>query len=89
MNTLKVVGEWIVLPPLWRKLTTNPNWRIAGAVGTGILWVTILVAIGSGGGGEGKKEDGAAAQRHSVRSRFSDHNSGTIRRTHRRTDGHA
>jgi Domain of unknown function (DUF4352) len=49
MKLVVKVLEWLVLLPLWRSIF-KPRWLQTGfAVGTGILWLVILVALGAAG----------------------------------------
>ncbi len=50
MNAIIRVLEWSVLLPLWRKVIPVPGWRIAAAVGTGSVWLIIIIAVAASGG---------------------------------------
>src|SRR3990172_12666938 len=52
---LVTVSEWAVLLPLWRRVIKDQRWGVAAAVGTGLFWLIVIVAIASGGGDDGKK----------------------------------
>src|SRR3990172_3451423 len=52
---LLTASEWAVLLPLWRRFIKDQRWRVAAAIGTGLFWLIVIVAIASGGGDDGKK----------------------------------
>lgn len=45
------VLEWLVLLPLWRRLTQTTWQRVAGSIGISLVWLIVIVAIASSGGG--------------------------------------
>lgn len=63
MRWLVVIGEWLVLLPLWRRLIQDPSWRIVASVSTGIAWFAIIIAAGAAGGGEGDDDKAAVGER--------------------------
>ena len=45
---LLTASEWALLLPLWRRVIKDQRWRVAAAVGTGLLWLIVIIAIVTG-----------------------------------------
>ena len=57
---MRILG-WLVLLPLWRRVTSDSRWHVPAALGTGIAWVVIIIIIAVASGG-GDDDSGASAQ---------------------------
>ena len=46
MRAITIAGEWLVLLPLWRRITKDPLWHVPAATLTGlVLFIVVLVII--------------------------------------------
>ncbi len=55
---IQAIIQWSVLLPVWRRLISSRQGRIAAATGTGLLWIVIIIAISASSGGGDDESDG-------------------------------
>lgn len=44
--------QWLVLWPLWRRMAWPRRWQIGAAVGTGFVWLAVIIAVSAATGTE-------------------------------------
>lgn len=60
--TIVALLEWLVLLPLWRRMTASRSWHVAGGVGTALAWFIVIIAIAAAVAGGDEDDDKELAQ---------------------------